>query len=314
VEFEFYIKVHSNAGTGVLRLWENGVLIAERNEKTISSSGNSINEIRIAGYWNDPGVPQTQDFWMDNVVVYNSAAGDIPGNFDAAGNRYIGTGTPGGGGGTEVFAEAFSSAPLVSPWYDETGIQVAAMPADSDSAVLYEWDANSDELPDTPNQIGTARRQFSAMSDLDFTFTCQLIDFVQSAHIWYFRTTEDAQYESPTAGFSLYLEADSSGAAFVDLRRSNNTWSNYTSTGNNLYDGNKHTVRMVATANDVGFSNGGLKVWVDGVLEIDNNNVEYFTVAGQQFNQIMLGPYVTIPNNNPNPSSMYIGNCVLSTV
>ena len=90
VDFEYYIKVGTSDASGILRLWENGTLIGEKNIGTISSSSNVIDGFRFIGTWND-GAPQNQSFWIDDMVFYNSAVGDRPDNFDAAGNRFIGS-------------------------------------------------------------------------------------------------------------------------------------------------------------------------------------------------------------------------------
>lgn len=88
VTVETWMKVTS-VTEPCMRLWVNGVFLGEKTTNTIDNPGYLIDEIRLGDYWNT-GAPSNQSFWVDDLKIYSSRAGNIPTRFDSGGRRYIG--------------------------------------------------------------------------------------------------------------------------------------------------------------------------------------------------------------------------------
>ena len=90
---ELYMYVHSNASQGIIRAWKNGILIHQRFDQTLPSSGATTSTgIMLFNQWNN-GAPQTQSCWTDAAKITDIQ----PANQDAAGNYMIGPTDWGGG-------------------------------------------------------------------------------------------------------------------------------------------------------------------------------------------------------------------------
>lgn len=85
---EHYVKLHSQAGKGIYRIWQNGNLIFEDTQNpTLANSSSVADRLYLFTYWND-GAPKTQSLYVDDWVVTT----DRPGNTDSHGNPFIGIG------------------------------------------------------------------------------------------------------------------------------------------------------------------------------------------------------------------------------
>jgi hypothetical protein len=96
--YEVYTKFSSVPGSGIYRVWKNGVLVYENltwntfkspdDPNTSSDSIPSESEAAyLFTYWNG-NAPQTQTMYVDDLVVTN----ETPVTKDSSGNRYIGMG------------------------------------------------------------------------------------------------------------------------------------------------------------------------------------------------------------------------------
>ena len=90
--YEVYAKLDdvpvSAGGQGRSRVWKNGVLLADiTNRKTLYTANSVADFTYLFTYWNG-GAPKTQKLWVDDIVI----ATRTPGNRDAYGNAFIGTG------------------------------------------------------------------------------------------------------------------------------------------------------------------------------------------------------------------------------
>ena len=95
VTVDMWMKVTSTVEPS-MRIWVNGVFMGEKSTNTIPlSSTLSITEMRLGDYWNIP-LSFGQSFWVDDLIVYNSKAGNVPTNTDSGGRVYIGNITTGG--------------------------------------------------------------------------------------------------------------------------------------------------------------------------------------------------------------------------
>ncbi|MFC1593750.1 hypothetical protein ACFL38_00290 [Candidatus Omnitrophota bacterium] len=83
---EFYVKLHSQDGQAMLRLWKDGNLIIEDTSATLNDSGDATYASAIMAHLND-GCPLGEKLYLDEVEVY---AGQVPPNSDASGNPMIG--------------------------------------------------------------------------------------------------------------------------------------------------------------------------------------------------------------------------------
>lgn len=84
--FEIYVKLHSESGKGVYRIWQNGTLVFEdASVPTLGSQTDNSPFVLIGNYFNGTG-PQTQSAYVDNIVVTN----EVPVNRDIHGNPMIG--------------------------------------------------------------------------------------------------------------------------------------------------------------------------------------------------------------------------------
>ena len=95
-QWEMYVKVSTNENVGLIRMWKDGVLVAEYNRRTKPHDG--FNHWRVGKYWN-AGIPSGNTIWFDNIAVAVKASGSIQGiarddtphlSTDAQGNLFIG--------------------------------------------------------------------------------------------------------------------------------------------------------------------------------------------------------------------------------
>jgi len=92
--YEMYVKFDttpaSKGGQAVVRFWKDGILIGESKDRiTLKNASATSDAAYIFTYWNG-GAPQTQSMYLDDIVVQT----DTPSARDAAGNPYIGVGSP----------------------------------------------------------------------------------------------------------------------------------------------------------------------------------------------------------------------------
>lgn len=80
---EIYVKF--SATSGIIRMWKDGVLFAEDKSPTLKS-GDTAYLAYLMSTWNNPGSPQIQSQWFDDVYITN----EQPPNQDVAGNYMIG--------------------------------------------------------------------------------------------------------------------------------------------------------------------------------------------------------------------------------
>jgi hypothetical protein len=83
---EIYVYLHSADGTGIVRIWKNGILIAEHEDETLGASNSVAGESIFASSWNSPHSSQIQSEYADDFIMTNVQ----PNNQDAVGNYMIG--------------------------------------------------------------------------------------------------------------------------------------------------------------------------------------------------------------------------------
>ncbi len=84
--YEVYVKFHSQPGTGIYRVWQNGKLMHENKTlKTLKTPSSWSDRSHIFTYWNG-GAPKTQSMYIDDVLITN----ERPGCQDSNGNYMIG--------------------------------------------------------------------------------------------------------------------------------------------------------------------------------------------------------------------------------
>jgi hypothetical protein len=96
--FEVYCYLHPE--NGIMRLWQDGVLMGSFTRPTIAGPSNEsyVNRLLFLTYYNGSS-PQTQGLYFDHhtVAIKNSVRDDSPYlDTDADGNRFIGMDTEGG--------------------------------------------------------------------------------------------------------------------------------------------------------------------------------------------------------------------------
>ena len=88
--YEMYVRFDNvsvaDGGMAIIRLWKNGRLIVEiNNRKTLSASTTFSDLAYIFTYWNG-GSPKTQSMYVDNIILTS----DRPIRQDSNGNFFIG--------------------------------------------------------------------------------------------------------------------------------------------------------------------------------------------------------------------------------
>lgn len=88
--YEMYVRFDNvsvaDGGMATIRLWKNGRLIADiNNRKTLSASTTISDYTYIFTYWNG-GSPKTQSMYVDNIILTS----DRPTRQDSSGNFFIG--------------------------------------------------------------------------------------------------------------------------------------------------------------------------------------------------------------------------------
>jgi hypothetical protein len=121
---------------------------------------------------------------------------------------------------------------------------------------------------------------------------------------------------------TFYFETNENGSGEgkldVYFRQRDFDWTSYwtelQSLGTyDLYDGTTHNIKMQMTMNTLGQADGILKLYVDDTLILEKTNVELREIAGQQFNQLILGPY-TNTNAPSGGMSLYVDNLKLGDI
>lgn len=215
------------------------------------------------------------------------------------------------------------SARSDSGWYGDTAtidtgahIRSGLNNAPAFGAARLQWTMGNGGVP---NNWGNAQRHLFDQSD-DLTLEFEIwtgASFYGDFHLIYVLSTEEGAFAGPAdngSNFAAYFEPDqpsvgtgNPGYMWFQVRRNNltsdnpgNRWSSYScdDVGNlveietciDVMDGERHFVRYVLQGNTIGQNDGILEVWVDGQLTIAATDVEYFSEAGQQFNQLLVGP------------------------
>ncbi len=106
---EIYLKLSPT--NGIMRIWQNGVLVFEDlNHKTISSSGGYVWMSSVMSVWNN-GVGQNQTQYVDEFVMTT----DRPSQYDSKGNAMIG-----------LINGSTTTTPTVTPLSAPTGLKILA--------------------------------------------------------------------------------------------------------------------------------------------------------------------------------------------
>ena len=215
-------------------------------------------------------------------------------------NSGLGYGGTISAGSIPEFYESFESV-ATSPWYDG-GADSHAVGSNPNGGNAY---VHPYEIGDSEQEIGgvsaastqTLRRKLSAPSDvIDIIFLGWAdAGFVphDGDHLFYVRLNTSGDFSAPTSGFTAYLEATSGGKMHFNNRRTDNTFENQiTATlGNDFHAGVPRDIRWFMQMNDLGSSNGILRVWVDDTLVIEDTARTYRQNSGEQFQQILIAPY-----------------------
>jgi hypothetical protein len=83
---ETYIK--AGRGTGIVRVWKNGILFAEQLNCNTYEEGDSISGMSFMDTWNAPGSATDLNQYWDDVEIRDN--NNAPTNVDADGNKMIG--------------------------------------------------------------------------------------------------------------------------------------------------------------------------------------------------------------------------------
>jgi hypothetical protein len=88
--YEFYVKFDnvpvSKGGMGEVRVWKNGVLLADITDRMTLATASSVSDrAHLFTYWNG-GSPATQKMYVDDIVLTS----DKPTAIDSKGNPYVG--------------------------------------------------------------------------------------------------------------------------------------------------------------------------------------------------------------------------------
>jgi len=227
-----------------------------------------------------------------------------------------------------LFSEDFSVDPLPSPqWYDERDfVQDSGRYRASWLNTEYE---NCTDCPVTPRRTFTASDEISVSCSFQTTSGFGLSGSNGAIHLFYIKDTEAGIYEPyaegcPTPRFTLYFEINQNssgdGKLRVDFRQRvcpavwDDQWSAMDDLGSyDLFDNAVHQIKYYAKMNDLSVANGLLKCWVDGELIYSVSDMEYRTIAGQNFNYIGIGPYISTVTATSD-MSFYIDNLVVRGV
>ncbi len=92
---EYYLRLDdkkaSEGGNSMLRIWLNGTLVGETNERnTLVRSDSFIDSLYLFTYWDNDGAHISQKFWVDDLKITT----DTPLTQDIDGNPFIGLGDP----------------------------------------------------------------------------------------------------------------------------------------------------------------------------------------------------------------------------
>ncbi len=197
--------------------------------------------------------------------------------------------------------EKFSATPLEFPWYDNLNIALDAERYD------YTWLTGQS----TQEPGDSSRLLFTGSDEINLSFTFQTTSsFPDAMHLFYFKLALASVFEAPTVGFTFYLEPLINGDFYIDTRNSEGTFREYHPTISiDSYDGVTRTITLYAKLNDLGLSNGIIKIWVDDVQTMDVTDLNIKTQVGQQFGQMLLAPHIA--SIAPSPISAFVDDCVL---
>ncbi len=92
---EYYIRLDDKTGpeggNSMVRVWLDGNLIGETNERrTLGRADSFIESLYLFTYWNNVGAHISQKFWVDDLKITS----DTPLTHDTQGNPFIGLGVP----------------------------------------------------------------------------------------------------------------------------------------------------------------------------------------------------------------------------
>jgi hypothetical protein len=249
---------------------------------------------------------------------------DLGAHVDNVGMKPIDTYTP-------AIYEQFYKSPVNqrsdSNFYDGVNFTVGTHPRHGEGCYEFPW--TSGQTNSGSSSEPSIRHKFDNSDEftLEFYFwtTSAGAGFADHTHLFYVKGSDNTDFQAPTTGMTAYFEPKHTtgtpgdpGNMICDFRDANGSWREMRndSAGNlatdddvDVYDGLIHEVRVYCKANDVGSANGQLGIWVDNTLTVAFDDVEWMTIAGQKFNQLLLGPY--LDGNAPANQSLFVADMKL---
>jgi hypothetical protein len=211
--------------------------------------------------------------------------------------------------GTFAVAEAFTTSPLTSPWYDDLTFRVGSNPITASGAYEYRWTNGQTGAPDGE----AARIQFGPYDEI--TLACDYwtsATFAGNHHVWYIKDSTAGAFDAPGSGFTLYFEPDSSGHWFVDFRNLAGQFQSWTTTTPNVFGGTINRAELYVRLNTLGQSDGIVRITVNGTVRLNQTNVGNMrTVSGQKLSQLIVGPYLEGSNPAVGTWSMFLNHARL---